>query len=66
MIGVTESKLDSSILDTEIDIEGYDLLRNVRNRHGGGVACYIRKYISFNVINDVFSNYIVNIIFEIL
>ena len=66
VIDVTESKLDSSLLDTEIDIEGYDLLRNDRNRHGGGVACYIRKDISFNVINDVFSKDIENIMFDIL
>ena len=51
MIGITESKLDSSISDSEIDIAGYDVLRKDRNRHGGGVVCYIKNNISFNVLN---------------
>ena len=40
--GTRESKLDSSILNGELDIE------DKRLRSGGGVACYIRKYLSYN------------------
>ena len=42
VIGITETKLDDSVLDPEILINGYDIIRNDRNRKGGGVACYIR------------------------
>ena len=39
VIGITESKLDDSVLNNEINIPGYDVLRCDRNRSGGGVAC---------------------------
>ena len=41
VIGISESKLDSSITGNEIKIDGYHVLRKDRNRKGGGVACYI-------------------------
>ena len=42
VIGISESKLDETVLDGEVAIEGFDLVRSDRNRHDGGVACYIR------------------------
>ena len=39
VIGVTESKLDATVLDGEVNIDGYEVIRSDRNRHGGGVAC---------------------------
>ena len=33
VIGISESKLDDSVLTSEIQIEGFDLLRCDRNRH---------------------------------
>ena len=65
VISITESKLDGSVLDGEINIDGYKLVRSDQNRHGGGVACYIRSDISFNVRGD-FSSEIENIFFDIL
>ena len=65
VISITESKLDGSVLDEEIDIDGYELVRSDRNRHGGGVACYIRNDISFSIRDD-FSNEIENIFLDIL
>ena len=65
VIGITESKLDGSVLDGEINIDGYELVRSDRNRHGGGVACYIRNDISFSVRGD-FSSEIENIFLDIL
>ena len=65
VIGITESKLDGSVLDREINIDGYELVRSDRNRHGGGVACYIRNDISFSVRGD-FSSEIENIFLDIL
>ena len=49
VMGISESKLDDSVPTSEIQIDEYDLLRYDRNRHGGGVACYIRNDLSYNV-----------------
>ena len=64
VIGITESKLDKTVLDEEINIDCYELARSDRNRHGGGVVCYIRNDISFNVRGD-FSSEIENIFLDI-
>ena len=64
VIGITESKLDKTVLDKEINTDGYELARSDRNRHGGGVACYIRNDISFSVRGD-FSSEIENIFLDI-
>ena len=65
VIRITESKLDESIFQLEIQIDNYDLLRCDRNRSGGGVAYYIRNYISY-VQKDFFPIVIENIFFKIL
>ena len=48
IIGVTESKLDHTVPDLEVNLPGYDILRCHRSRNGGGVACYIKKDLCFN------------------
>ena len=48
IIGISESKLDSSILNSWLDIEDYDLISLGHSRRGGLVACYIRKSLSYN------------------
>ena len=47
-IKISESKLDSSILNSEADVQSYDVIRLDRSKRGGGVACYIRKSLSYN------------------
>ena len=64
VIGISESKLDDSVSTSEIQIDEYDLLRCDRNRHGGGVACYIRNDLSYNV-KSYFPKDIENIFFEL-
>ena len=64
IIGISESKLDESILDDEIDIPGYKVFRADRNRNGGGVACYIKSDVARNVRKD-FSNDIENLFLDI-
>ena len=49
ILGISETKLDNTIMDSELEIEGYDLICSDRNRHGGGVACYIKKDRHYNV-----------------
>ena len=63
VIGISESKLDRSITNSEIIIDNYDL-RSHQNRNGGGVACYIRKDYSYAQKN-LFPNDMENIFFEI-
>ena len=53
-IGITESHLDSSIFDAEIQIPGYNILRSDRiNRKQGGVILYTYK----NIIHNDSVNY---------
>ena len=47
VIRISESKLDNSIFNSEIKIDGYNILRFDRARHGEGIACYLRNYVSF-------------------
>ena len=65
VIGITESKLDESVTDEEINIDGYELIQSDWNRHGGGVACYIRNDISFNPRGN-FSSEVENIFLDML
>ena len=43
VIGISESKLDEPIFQSEIQISNYELLRCDRNRNDRGVSCYIRR-----------------------
>ena len=65
VIGLCESKLDASVLEQEIRIDNYKILHCDRNRHGGGVACYIRNDLSYNILS-IFPFEIENIFLEIL
>ena len=65
VIGISKSKLDSTVLDSEIYIENYEILQFNRNRHRVGVACYIRSDISYKVIFFL-PNGIESITFDIL
>ena len=62
ILGITESKLDSSVSDQEVNINGYSILRSDRDRKGGGVACYVRADLCFNSRN-IFSNSIEHVFF---
>ena len=56
IVGIGETKLDESILSSEIDIEGYDLLRLDLSRRGGGVACYVKKSLAYNYRDNFCKN----------
>ena len=64
MIGMSESKLNSTVLDPEIYIENYEILRFDRNRHTS-VACYIGSDISYKLYS-LLPNETENITFDIL
>ena len=65
IISISESKLDESVLESEIQIDNCKILLCDRNRHGGGVACYMRNDLSYNII-FVFPREIESVSFEIL
>ncbi len=45
ILAINETKLDSSISDSEIYINGYIIIRKDRNRNGGRIAIYIKNNI---------------------
>ena len=65
VIGITEKKLDNSIGDSEISIDGYYAIRRDQNSKGGGVICYVTNKICYNTKNCI-SNEIENIFIELL
>ena len=56
VIGISETKLDETIFDTESYIEGYSIVQCDRDRKGGGVACYIKHDICFSTKNILSKN----------
>ena len=48
VIGLSETKLDNTVLSSELEIEGYGLVRSDRSRRGGGVASFVKNSISYN------------------
>ena len=53
IVSLNETKLDQSICDSSLEIANYDIIRNDRNRFGGGVALYVNKNLSYKVITDL-------------
>ena len=56
IISFSETMLDSSINDSEIEIENYTVIRKDRNRNGGGVCVYVRADICFYVRTELNHN----------
>ena len=53
IICITETKIDSTIDNSHIEIDDYVVVRNNRNRHGGGVAMYIHKTVNYKLREDI-------------
>ena len=45
--------LDETIANNEVLIDGYEIIRKDRNRHGGGVLLYVRDTINYKLRNDL-------------
>ena len=54
-----------NVSNQEIKINGYDIVRKDRNRHGGGVAIYIRTSINFIIRDDLTDDNLETITLEI-
>ena len=53
IICITETKTDSTIDNSHIKMDDYVVVRNYRNRHGGGVAMYIYKTVNYKLREDL-------------
>ena len=62
---ITESKLDHTVHDSEVNFPGYNILQCDRNRNNGGIICYIRKDLCFNK-RILLCKEIENLVFDIL
>ena len=49
IIGITETKIDSTIQNSDIEIDNYVIERDGRDKHSGDVAVYIHKSISYRL-----------------
>lgn len=50
IVCIVESWLEHEIHNDEVSIDGYDVVRSDRNRHGGGVLIYISKALTYKVL----------------
>ena len=66
IILLTESKLDSSIDDTELEFDDYIIFRLDRNRSGGGVCLYARKQLSPVLLSQIMDNEIESVYIKLL
>ena len=53
VIAVSETWMDDSITNGEIRIDGYNIVRKDRDRHGGGVCLYIKDNLPYNPRKDL-------------
>ena len=59
ILALNETRLDHSIPDDLVNIPNYDIIRNDRNRNGGGVCIYrggSRGYRAYLLIRSDFSD----------
>ena len=47
-MGLSKIKLGNTVLSSELEIEGHDLVIFDRCRRGEGAACFVKKSISYN------------------
>ena len=53
VLAVNETRLDDTVSNQMIHIDGYDIVRRDRNRRGGGVCLYIRGTFNYTRRHDV-------------
>ena len=50
---LNETKLDLSISVSLVNVDNYQIVRNDRDRHGGGVAVYVHDSTSYKIGSDL-------------
>ena len=53
VLTLSETWLDETVTDGEVNMDGYSTIRRDRNRHGGGVLLYVKDGISYNTRPDL-------------
>ena len=53
IFALNETRLDSTITDGMVNIDGYDIVRKDRSRQGGGVCIYLCKTINYHNRQDI-------------
>ena len=53
IIGINETRLDNMINDSEIEIDGYEVMHWDRDRNGDGVALYVHKSLDVTIRQDL-------------
>ena len=51
VVCIVETWLDETILDSEISIADFSVVRLDRNRHGGGIVRYVKNCLHCNVLS---------------
>ena len=64
IIGISETKVDKTVLSSQLQVDSYDLIRINRSRRGSGVACYIKTSIAYSY-KDIFCSKIESIFVDI-
>ena len=52
VLSLNETWLNDSIMDSEISLADYNLMRRDRNRNGGGIVVYVAENIGFNQLEN--------------
>ena len=58
IICLSETKLDESIPNSMIKLDGFNIIRRDRNKWGGGIIIYIKDNLSYKQIPDLESTII--------
>ena len=56
VLALNETRLDPTISDELVNVEGYDILRADRTRNGGGVCIYVRCHVNYQKRPDLVPN----------
>ena len=65
ILALNETRLDHSIPDDLVNIPYYDIIRNDRNRNGGGVCIYVRNTISYRNLSHTIPDNLEAVVVEI-
>ena len=66
IVCVTETWIDDSVMDSEIELSGYVVQRKDRERSGGSVCMYIRSDLAFNPRPELSTDQLETLWIEIL
>ncbi|XP_041482134.1 uncharacterized protein LOC121429238 [Lytechinus variegatus] len=56
ILTLCETRLDQSVTNDEIHVNGYRVVRRDRNRNGGGVLTYIHESLNYHVVQELHVN----------